>query len=90
MTDVFVARITASNALAAEVAVTRLAVTVAGLTQVVVALLARVAVFGVDRVAAVRAVHPLPIGERNVRAAAVVGQQYVVDDQKEVSDSSLF
>ena len=89
MADVFVTHIAACHALAAEVTATRVAVTAAGITQVVLALFARVAVFGVDQIATVRAPHSMPILERHVRAAAVVSLQNIVDDQKEVGEAAL-
>ena len=89
MADVLVTRITASDALAAEMAATRLTVTAAGITHVVFALLAGVAVFGVNRVTTVRAPYSVPDLERHVRTAAVVGLQNVVDDQKKVGKAAL-
>ena len=78
-----------SHTLTAEVAAARFTVPVERLTQGVVAFFARVTIFGVDGITTVRAGHTIPIRKRHVRTATVVGQQNVVDDQKEVSNSAL-
>ena len=70
--DIFVTRFAASYALGAEVAVTRLTTTATGVAHLVFALLTGVTVLGIDRVAAVRAPHAMPIFQCDIRTAAVV------------------
>ena len=84
-----VAAFTTRHTFVAEAVIAARAVVIAIAAHCRLALLASPPLVVTDRGPAVRALHTVPIGQRDIRAAGVVGLQQVGDDHKEIEQPAL-